>query len=67
MVLNANKLKAKIVEAGLTQKQVASAIGVTPRTFSTRLKTGIFGSDEISKITKLLNIDNPLEIFFDKW
>lgn len=63
-MVNTNDLKAEFVRNGLTQKEVAEAIGMTPRTLSRKLEIGIFGSDEIEKLIKLLNIKNPMEIFF---
>ena len=57
-------LKGKIVANGYTQSEVAEKIGVTPKTFSLKLKKGVFGSDEIEKMIKLLHIENPMEIFF---
>lgn len=63
-MINANKLRGKIAEAGMTQKEVAREIGMTAKTFSGKLKTGKFGLDEAEKIIKLLNITDPSLIFF---
>ncbi len=65
-MVNVNELKAAIVRKGLTQEKVASAIGITPRTFTSRLKKGFFGSDEIEKMMVLLEINDPMPIFFDR-
>ena len=59
-----NALKAEMVRNGYTQKTLAEAIGITPRTFATRIKTEDFGSKEISNMIKLLNLKKPWEIFF---
>lgn len=61
-----NKLKAKFVERGLTQAAVAKAIGLSERTMVSRIKSGVFGSDEIDKMIEVLCIENPSEIFFVK-
>lgn len=63
-MINVNKLRGKIVEEGKTQDDVAKAIKVSPKTFSDRMKKGVFGSDEIEIMVDFLNIDNPMEIFF---
>lgn len=42
-------------------------IGVTPKTFYTKMKRGVFGSDEIQIMIKNLNIKNPMDIFFTNW
>lgn len=59
-------LKGIIVANGLTQEKVASAIGVAPNTFYRKMKTGVFGSDEIEKMIDLLHIDDPVRVFFAK-
>ena len=39
-------------------------IGITPKTFYEKMKSGVFGSDEIQIMIEKLQIDNPIEIFF---
>ncbi|MDU5870108.1 MAG: DUF739 family protein [Veillonella sp.] len=63
-VVNSNALKGLIVTKGLTQKQVAKKLKMTPKTFSLKLKKGVFGSDEIEKMIDLLDISDPVAIFF---
>lgn len=63
-MLNVNKLKGAIVENGLTQKELAKKIGISPKTFGMRLKTGKFYNDEISIMIRELNIQDPTSIFF---
>lgn len=63
-MVNTSKLKGIIVENNKTQEQVAKAIGITPKTFYLKMKKGVFGSDEIEKMINLLNIDDPVSIFF---
>lgn len=63
-MINVNKLKAVIVENGKTHAEVAKALSITDVTFHRKLKRGVFGSDEIEKMITLLNIKNPMEIFF---
>lgn len=63
-MINANLIRAKIVENGMTQKQVAQAIGMTAKTFTDKMKTGKFGLDEADKMIDLLKIENPERYFF---
>jgi len=63
-MFNGNQLRAEIVRAGMTQKQVAESIGITPNTFSVKINSGTFGLDEAEKMIKLLGIQNPGAIFF---
>lgn len=64
--MNANKLRGIIAEKGLTQERVAIAIGITPKTFYTKMKKGVFGTDEVMRIVELLNIEDPASIFLTK-
>lgn len=66
-MIKVNELKAEIVKNNLTQADVAKMIGVTPKTFYTKMKRGVFGSDEIQIMIKNLNIKNPMDIFFTNW
>ena len=50
----------------MSQSDVAKAIGITPKTFYTKMKNGVFGSDEIEAMISVLKIDKPMEIFFAK-
>ncbi len=63
-MIKANELKAEIIKNNLTQADVAKMIGVTPKTFYTKMKRGVFGSDEIQIMINNLNIKNPMDIFF---
>ena len=64
---NINLLKGKIVAAGFTLNGFASEIGMPYTTFSRRMKSRVFGSDEIEKIAKILNLtaEEIQSIFFN--
>lgn len=64
MPIKTKKLMGIIVSRGLTQKEVALKLGITPNTFYSKMSKGIFGSDEIEKMITILEIDNPISIFF---
>ncbi|OOM74980.1 helix-turn-helix domain-containing protein [Clostridium sp. BL-8] len=61
-----NELKGKIKAKGYTQEKLARELGISPKTLCTKLSKGIFGSDEIENMIKILEIQNPIEIFFAK-
>lgn len=65
-MVDTNKLRGCIVANGLTQEEVAKEIGIAPKTFSLKMKKKVFGSDEIEKMINLLEIDDPMPIFFAK-
>lgn len=58
------KLRGLIVERGLSQRKVAESLGMSEKTFYTKMKKGVFDSDEMSEMIELLKIDNPADIFF---
>jgi len=63
-MLNANELKAQFKRKGLTQEEVAKRMNISSRTLSNKLKKGILKSDEIENLIELLDIENPMPIFF---
>lgn len=65
-MVDTNKLRGIIAERGMSQLQVAEHLGMTGKTFYTKMKTGKFDSDEMYDMVSLLRIENPAEIFFAK-
>lgn len=58
------KLRGIIAERGLSQRKVAEHLGMAEKTFYSKMKKGVFDSDEMSEMISLLGIENPSEIFF---
>lgn len=65
-MINTNALRGIIAEKGTSQRKLAEQIGITDKTFYTKMKNGVFDSDEISIMVEILQIKNPMEIFFAK-
>lgn len=65
-MLQTNELRAAFSRNGVTQAEVAKVIGVSEKTFSDRMKKGVFGSDEIDKMIDYLKIEDPLFVFFGR-
>lgn len=65
-MIDTNALRGRIAEKGLSQSRVAEHIGITPKTFYEKMSRGVFGSDEIEKMIDLLDIKDPVRIFFKK-
>lgn len=63
-MININELKACIARKGMTQADVAKQLNMSPRTFYNHIQKGIFGSDEIEKMVVLLDIPDPVSVFF---
>ncbi len=64
-MVNTNELKAAIVMNGYSQAEVAHKLNITPRSFYSKMKKHVFNSDEIEQLVVMLNIENPVPIFFD--
>ena len=63
-MIKTNELKGEIAKNGYSQADVAKMIGITPKTFYEKMKSGVFGSDEIQVMIDNLNIADPIAIFF---
>lgn len=63
-MVDTNELRGIIAKNGKTQTDIARMLNITPKTFYSRMKKGVFGSDEIQIMINELNINNPMEIFF---
>ena len=59
-----NELTGLIIARYKTRGNFAKAMCISPKTLATKLKRGVFGSDEIEKMIDLLEIDDPARIFF---
>lgn len=63
-MIRTDELRGIIAKNGYSQAKVAEAIGISPKTFYEKMNRGVFGSDEIELMIRLLHIDNPVAIFF---
>jgi transcriptional regulator with XRE-family HTH domain len=65
-MIDVKTLKSIIKKKGFTQKEVAIKLGISKSALSSKLNKGVFGSEDIEKLIRLLDITNPLSIFFVK-
>ena len=63
-MIRIDELKGEIKSHGMTQADVAKAIGIHPVTFSKKLNKGVLNSNEMEALIKVLSIENPSKIFF---
>lgn len=63
--MNINLFRAELAKNGLTNKQLAEAIGVSESTLYRKIKNNSFGINEVKAIASVLHIKNPIPIFFD--
>lgn len=50
--MNTARLRGIIAERGYSQREVAKRIGMTEKTFYSKMKNGVFGTDEATKMYK---------------
>ena len=62
-MLNKNLLKAEMAKKGYNQKMLCEKIEMAEPTFSRKLRTGVFGTDEVMKMCEVLDITEPAPIF----
>ncbi len=61
-----NKLKGKMVEKEMSQEKLAKELGITVQTLNSKLNSRTqFTLAEVVRITDILEISDPKEIFFD--
>ena len=65
-MIDTQALKQIIRAAGQTQKTTAAAIGMTQSAFYSRMKRGIFGTDDILKMADFLKMRNPAAVFYSR-
>ena len=63
-MLDKNALKAEMARKGITQKKLAAIVGISEKTFISKVKKGVFGTDEAQIIVDTLEIADPCSIFF---
>ena len=62
--MNANKLRAKMKENGMSQNSVAEKIGISSNSLSRKLLgKREFTLSEVTALCQVLSIENPQEIF----
>lgn len=64
MAVKTNELKASMVRKGYTQKKLADELQITQATLIRKLKNGVFRTDEVQKMIAVLEINEPMKIFF---
>lgn len=61
-----DKLKGKMVEAHVSQARLSEKLGITVQSLNAKLNGRTqFTLEEAVKITEFLNLQDPIDIFFD--
>lgn len=64
--MNTGKLRGIMAEKGYSGRDIAQILGISEKTFYSKMKRGVFGTDEAAKMVSVLDIEDPAAIFFDK-
>ncbi|MDP4119647.1 MAG: helix-turn-helix transcriptional regulator [Bacillota bacterium] len=59
-----NDLKKIIAHRGLSQRKLAIMLGMSDKTFYSKMQKGVFNINEVEAIIEILHIDEPYKIFF---
>ena len=62
--MNTNKLKGIMAEKGFSGREMARELKISEKTFYSKMKRGVFGTDEAAKMVDILDIKDPAGIFF---
>lgn len=63
--MDIKKLKICMMEKNYTQKKMSQELGITIQSFNAKInQRKQFNLNEIIKMVRILDIDNPEEIFF---
>lgn len=65
-MLDRNALRAEFVKNGMTQKEVAKAIGLSESSMVRKMNNDSFSTEEAQRMIDLLNIPEPSCVFFAK-
>lgn len=63
-MLDTDLLKGVIAFKGLSQRKIAFMLGITDRTFYEKMKKKDFLLTEIESMIEILEINDPVKIFF---
>lgn len=63
-MIDSARIRGLIAEKGLTKKAVAKELNMTDTTLRNKLNRGVLGSDDIEKLIVMLDIKDPVPIFF---
>lgn len=55
-MLNTNELRGRIAKKGLSQRKMAKILGITQKTFYTKMKDGVFRTDELEMMADVLDV-----------
>ena len=64
--MNTGKLRGIMAEKGYSGRDMAQILGFSEKTYYSKMKRGVLGTDEAAKMVSVLDIEDPAAIFFGK-
>lgn len=55
-MLNSDEIRGQIAKKGLSQRKLAKILGITEKTFYVKMKDGVFRTDELEEMAKVLGV-----------
>lgn len=65
-MIDTDALRGIIAKKGFSQRTVAKKLGITDKTFYSKMNKRKFDSDEMIAMVEILEIENPTAIFLQK-
>lgn len=63
-MIRTDLIRGKMAEKGYSQIAMAKILGITAKSFYNKMQKGVFRSDEMQKMIDVLEIENPVAVFF---
>ncbi len=63
-MIRTDKLIGEMAARRISGRKMAEKLGISPKTFYTKMKRGVFGTDEVEIMIKELELNDPMAIFF---
>ena len=63
-MIDTKQIQHAMLDNDVTQAQLAKEMGIDVTTLRRKLKNGSFYSTEMDKMIEILNIENPVDVFF---
>lgn len=62
-MIRTDKLIGEMAARRISGRKMAEKLGISPKTFYTKMKRGVFDTDEVEIMIKELELNDPMAIF----
>ncbi len=64
LMVNIRKIKSHLALKDMTLAELSKEMGISKKTLYDRIKKGVFTTKEVEKISRILEIEDILDVFF---